>query len=176
MKGTIVFCLTAALLLTTAHRVPAPISEESPRPVPEQSAKPKQNRAVRPKSTSQNSESSSKQQTPAPPPKSQATPTQPRFAGTWNGIMDCGAYGIIEHTMTIDAQNSMTVWQTKNPPVRMSGPAQISGGTVVLAYSGCYWALTPDPDGKTGLAKCGCGGFLGIGAWNGSAIFHRTSP
>jgi hypothetical protein len=32
MKRTFVFCLTAALLLSTAHRLPAPISEESQTP------------------------------------------------------------------------------------------------------------------------------------------------
>ena len=142
-------------------RLPAPISEESPTPAAEQSAKPK--RTI------------TKRQTPSPQPKSQATPTQPRFAGTWNGIMDCGIYGIIEHTISI-SQDSMTVWQTKNPSVRGSGAPQITGDTITVRYSGCYWTLTPNPDGKTALAKCGCGGFLGIGAWNGSAIFHRTSP
>lgn len=156
----ILFAGVAAFLLL-APQLPAPISEESP--TPESTAKPK--RTI------------TKRQTPSPQPKRQATPTQPRYAGTWNGMMNCGAYGIIEHTMTIDvAQSSMTVWQTKNPSARMSGAAQISGDTMTLAYNGCYWTLTPEPDGKTALAKCGCGGFLGIGAWNGSAIFHRTSP
>lgn len=177
MKRTLALLLTVALLLITAHRLPAPISEipESPTPAPEQSAKSKPKRTIKSKATSESSESSTSHQTPSPQPKSQATPTQPRFAGTWNGIMDCGIYGIIDHTIAI-TQDSMTVWQTKNPSVRGSGAPQISGDTITIRYDTCYWTLTPNPDGKTALAKCGCGGFLGIGAWNGSAIFHRTSP
>jgi len=59
----------------------------------------------------------------------------------------------------------------------MSAAPQISGDTMTIAYSGGYWTLTPNPDGKTALAKAGWGGgFLGIGAFNGAAIFHRTSP
>jgi hypothetical protein len=161
MKRTLAFCLTATLLLSTAQRAPAPISEESQTPSPERSAKPK--RTI------------TKRQTPSSSPKVQATPTQPRFAGTWNGIMDCGIYGQIEHTLSI-SQDSMTVWQTKNPSVRGSGAPQISGDTITLTYDGCSWTLTPNPDGKTALTKGGCGGFFGIGAWNGAAIFHRMSP
>lgn len=36
MKRKLVLCLAAALLLGTAHRLPAPITEESPTPTPEQ--------------------------------------------------------------------------------------------------------------------------------------------
>src|SRR5438046_9375671 len=38
---SIVLMLCPLALLMTAHRLPAPISEENPTPVPEQSAKPK---------------------------------------------------------------------------------------------------------------------------------------
>jgi hypothetical protein len=38
MKRTLVFCLTATLLLSTAYRAPAPISEESPTPAPKPKA------------------------------------------------------------------------------------------------------------------------------------------
>jgi hypothetical protein len=175
MKGSLLFCLTTAFFLITVHHAPAPISEQTPTPVPEQSAKPKPKRTVKPKVASENSENSTKRSTSSQQPKGQATPTQPRFAGTWNGIMDCGIYGQIEHTMTI-SQDSMTVWQTKNPSIRGSGAPEINGDTIIVRYSNCYWTLTPTPDGKTALAKCGCEGFFGIGTWNGSAIFHRTSP
>jgi hypothetical protein len=175
MNFTLRFLLIVGVLVITVHRAPAPISEESPTPAPEQSVKPKPKRTIKPKVTSESSESSTKRQAPSPSPKVQATPTKPRFAGTWNGIMDCGIYGQIEHTMTI-SQDSMTVWQTKNPSVRGSGAPEINGDTIIVRYSNCYWTLTPTPDGKTALTKCGCEGFFGIGTWNGSAIFHRTSP
>ena len=166
-RRTFACCFTVALLLCTAHRAPAPISEvETPTPTPKRTVKHK---------ASENLESPTKAKTSSPTPKNPATPTQPRFAGTWNGIMDCGIYGVIEHTIAIN-QDSMTVWQTKNPSVRGSGAPEINGDTIIVRYSGCYWTLTPTPDGKTALVKCGCGGFIGIGAWNGSAIFHRTSP
>ena len=41
MKRTLTLFLIMAVLLVMAHRLPAPISEESPTPVPEQSVKPK---------------------------------------------------------------------------------------------------------------------------------------
>ena len=155
-----------------AHRLPAPIQEipESPTPAPEQSAKPKPKRTV--KRASESSETSTKHQTASSPqPKSQATPIQPRFAGTWNGIMNCGIAGNIEHTISIDlAQNSMAVWQTNDPAVRVDGPAQISGDTITGNYgwSG-VWSITPYPDGQT--AKVRYQAFL----LDSNAIFRRQA-
>ena len=63
MKRSLVLCLTTALLLSTAHRLPAPIAEESPTPAA--TAKPR----------------------PRPNPIPQATikpkPTPLSWAGTW---------------------------------------------------------------------------------------------
>src|ERR1700692_4547565 len=61
MKRSLAFCLTATLLLSTVHRAPAPIAEESPTPAA--TAKP------RPKPTPQ--------ATVKPKPK------PPSWAGTW---------------------------------------------------------------------------------------------
>jgi hypothetical protein len=170
--------LLIALLSIATHRLPAPILEtqESPTPAPEQSAKPKAKRIVKPKA-SENSESSTNKRATSPTPKSKATPIQPRLAGNWNGIMDCGIAGVIEHTISIDvALSSMTVWQTNNPSVRGIGSTQVNGDTMTLHYDGCYWTLTPNPDGKTVLVRCACTGLLGIGGFSSSATFHRTSP
>jgi hypothetical protein len=52
LRRTFCFLLVAALLLVTAHRLPAPIQEvpESPTPAPEQSANPKPKRTIKPES------------------------------------------------------------------------------------------------------------------------------
>jgi cytoskeletal protein RodZ len=109
--------LMVSVLLITAHRLPAPIvEEEKPTPAAEQSAKPKPKPTIKPKATRENSESATRRQTSSPPPKTQPT-QQNRFSGTWNGIINCGPGGDIEHTIAIDtAHNLVTVWQTKNPP------------------------------------------------------------
>lgn len=173
LRLTFCFSLVAALLLVTAHRLPAPISEipESPTPAPEQSAKPKPKRTAKPKVASEHSENSTKRQTPSTTPRNQPTPTQLRFAGTWNGIMNCGIAGNIEHTITIDlAQNSMAVWQTNDPSVRVDGPAQSSGDTITGNYGwNGTWSVTPYPDGQTATVRFQA--FL----LDSSAIFRRQA-
>lgn len=164
--------LCLVLFLISAHRLPAPIQEvpENSPPSPEQPAKPNPKRTVKPKITN---ESSTKRQTALLPPKSQSTPTQPRFAGSWNGIINCGIAGNIEHTIAIDAaQKLMTVWQTNNPSVRGSGSAQIAGDTITVRYGdwGQTWSVTPYPDAQT--ARVRFRAFL----VDGSAVFRRTTP
>src|SRR5467141_2637267 len=122
--------LVAALLFVPAHRLPAPIQEvpESPTPAPKQSTKTKPKQTIKLKDAGKSSESSTKRQTSAPQPKSQSSPTQPRFAGTWNGIINCGILGNIEHTLVVDStQTSMKVWQTQNPSEHSSGSPHITG-------------------------------------------------
>lgn len=173
MKSFIRILAVIIALLITAHRLPAPIQEvpESPTPAPEQSAKPKPKRTAKARVTSESSESSTKNQTSSAQPKNQATPVQLRFAGTWNGIMNCGIAGNIEHTIAIDvAQNSMTVWQTTNPSARVSGPAQMSGDTITGSYGwNGNWEVTPYPDGQT--AKVRFTAFL----LDSTAVFRRES-
>ena len=85
--------------------------------------------------------------------------------------MNCGIAGNIEHTISIDlAQNSMAVWQTNDPAVRVDGPAQISGDTITGNYgwSG-VWSITPYPDGQT--AKVRYQAFL----LDSNAIFRRQA-
>jgi len=173
MKRTLAL-LTIALLVITAHRLPAPIQEvpESPTPAPDHSAKPKPKRTIKPKATDENSESSTKRQTPPPQSKSRSTPTQPRFAGTWNGIINCGILGNIEHTLVVDsAQTSMKVWQTQNPSEHSSGSPHITGDTIIADHGwGRVWSVTPYADGQT--ARVRFQAFL----LDSSAVFRRTSP
>jgi hypothetical protein len=173
VKSFIRLLAVVTALLITAHRLPAPIQEipESATPAPEQSAKPKPKRTIKPKVTSESSETSTKRQTSSTTPPNQPTPAQLRFAGTWNGIMNCGIVGNIEHTISIDAsQSSMSVWQTNDPSVRVDGPAQSNGDTLTGNYGwNGVWSVTPYPDGQT--AKVRFQAFL----LDSSAIFRRQT-
>ena len=84
MKRTLALLLTVALLLITAHRLPAPIQEvpESATPAPEESAKSKPKRTTKAKGTSESSENSTKRQT-ASSPQTQPNKNPTPFAGTW---------------------------------------------------------------------------------------------
>src|SRR5438046_10693239 len=96
--------LVLAFLLATTSRLPAPIQEvqESPTPAPEQSAKPKPKRTVKPKVTNENSESSTKRQTPSPIPKNQATPNRNLLDGTWDGTLNNGPFvGTVASTFSL---------------------------------------------------------------------------
>src|SRR5205823_10925722 len=78
------FLMVIALLIATAHHLPAPIQEipEAPTPAPEQSAKPKPKRTIKSKATSESSEASTKRQTLSPQPQSKAAPSQNSFDRT----------------------------------------------------------------------------------------------
>lgn len=168
------FAIAIAILVTSAHRLPAPIQEvpESPTPAPEQSTKTKPRRIITLKNAGKSSESSTKRPTSSPQPKSQSTPTQPRFAGTWAGIINCGILGNIEHTLVVDStQTSMKVWQTQNPAEHSSGSPHITGDTIIADHGwGRVWSVTPYADGQT--ARVRFQAFL----LDSSAVFRRTSP
>ena len=87
MKATLVLFLTAALLLMTAHRLPAPISE-----APETTPTPKAKREAPPRPKPKSKQT----------PKSKATPTSP-FAGNWTGT----ALGVAR-TFPLSDKNSST--------------------------------------------------------------------
>src|SRR6266446_1009310 len=143
------FCLICSALLLTAHRLPAPIAEESSTPVPEQSAKPKPKRA---KTASESSKSSTQRQTPSPQPKSESTLNPAPFAGTWIGILNWGIGGNAEHTIVIDAaQKTVSVTNLESGPVF---PASINGNGICWTTGPLgqhRWLLKPYPDGKTAL-------------------------
>jgi hypothetical protein len=163
MKRTLVFCLTAALLLIAAHRLPAPISEESPTPAQEQSAKPK--RTI------------TKRQTPSPQPKNQATPQRNPFDGLWTGTLNNLPWlGNTDFMFLISASGTSVTEKSKQMGTK---PYQgtCDGSTMRwTAEANCAWTFTPNPDGKTALATINCPGLFGIGVYNSTAIFRRTSP
>src|SRR5438132_2723254 len=96
LRRTYCFLLAAALLLITAHRLPAPI-QEVPTPAPEQSAKPKPKPLSKPKPKSEASESATN------PVKQQRSSKQNRFAGTWVGTMQTFPWGNWAIVLTVDA-------------------------------------------------------------------------
>ena len=136
--------LIIALLLATAHRLPAPISDvpESPAPAAEQSAKPKPKRAVKPKAASESSETSTKRQTSSPTPKTQAT-SQRKFAGTWKGTLDGREWVIV-----VDA-NETQGSATGGPWGIERGPTRSNQNTISWSYVFNSWSLTVSPANRT---------------------------
>jgi hypothetical protein len=176
LRRTFCFSLVVALLLVTAHRLPAPISEipENPTPAQEQSAKPKPKRTIKPKVTNENSEDSGKQQTrtTVSTTKRETTPSNP-FEGTWRGTLDNLPFaGNVDFTLVITAAGTAVVeksanWGTKNFQSNCDG-------STMKWETGSSWTLTPNPDKQTALVTCNSAGFFGIGAFSLSTIFRRT--
>jgi cytoskeletal protein RodZ len=167
LRPTFCFSLVAALLLVTAHRLPAPISEipESPTPAPEQSAKPKPKRTTNPKS--QASESTTKSAKP------QSTPKQSRFAGTWTGTMPAFPTGPQATVLTIDPKEAtmQQIW-TGHPP-SLVAKAEINGNTIRATFQNGMvtftYSLSPEPDGATAQVRLQA--FMN----DNTAVFHRVA-
>ena len=177
MKQTPTLLLTVALLLATAHRLPAPIQEvpENPTPAPEQSATPKPKRTTKPKVTSESSERTSKQQTHATisAPKSESTPSNP-FEGGWLGTLNNLPFaGNVEFTLVVSAAGTAVIEKSANFGTH-NFQANCDGSTMRWE-TGSSWTLTPNPDGKTALVTCNNGGFFGVGAFSLSTVFRKIT-
>jgi hypothetical protein len=172
-------CLViAALLLVTAHRLPAPISEtpESPTPAPapaaEQSEKAKPKRTTKPKVKSEGNEPA------ANPARQQPSAKQSRFAGVWVGTMSTIPYGSLPAVVTIDptetamavswydaADSSATKTHEKFTPAAGNAAvktafarAKLSGNTLTASFPApmlgtSTWSITPEPGGRTARAR-----------------------
>ena len=156
MKRSLLLCLTTGFLLSTTHRLPAPISEESPTPAPEQSAKPKP--TVKPKA-SESSESSTKQRN--------------AFDGTWVGRENLGGFvGNIQSTQVISGSGAVVRSTSRLGAFTWS--ATCDGKTmqwsVKTKYGSGVRTFTPNNDGKTALMIFQSGDF------HSSATFSKTSP
>jgi hypothetical protein len=185
VKPSRIFCYTlvSALLLAAAPRLPAPIVEESATPVPEHSAKPKRTRKS--KATSETSESSTERkaveseskrkleasESVANPPRHMAGP----YAGSWQGIINCGIWGNVEHVIVID--DSQATIRVSRGAVGLLGPydrtvnALIGSDGITAQLPGLdgKWTLKPYPDGRTALVT------LAAPFLNSSAVFRRMS-
>jgi hypothetical protein len=145
MKAKRNVLLVAMIWFITAHRLPAPITEESPTAVPEQSAKPKSKRVIEPKTD----------RTATPGAVSASTPARSKkFAGTWTGTMQTFPAGNQTTQLVIDStERTMTVsWFGKTT----SAKAQLNGDTLKATFpppafqpQSHNWSITPQPDGVT---------------------------
>jgi len=169
------FLLVTTLLVVTAHRLPAPISEipQSPTPAPEESLKPKPKRTIKPRVASQNSESSTKRSTSSPQPRNQTTSQCNAFDGTWVGMENLGgSVGKIQSTQVISG--SGTVVRSKSRLGEFTWNATCNGNTMQWSVNTQYGSgvrvFTLNPDGKTGLM------LFGSSAVHSSATFRKASP
>lgn len=156
--------LMTALLLVTAHRLPAPIQEipESPTPAPEEQAKPNRTR-----SKSKVTESETKIKSATSTTSTLQGPA--RFAGTWTGTINQGALGDVAVSLVINAGGTSV--QETNKTGTFTHPATI-GANMMTWKSGWLsdiaWTLSPNNDGKTATVTSKSG--FGV---NGSATFQR---
>jgi len=173
MKRSFALCLTTALLLSSTHRAPAPISEvETPTPAPKRTIKHKE---------SENSQSPTKRKPPLPP-QTKATPQQNPFDGTWVGKGDIARWGVIEQIVITgngtsadvklggkDALTGQDMWYRNMKP-------KYEGGALILNNGDGRWGLTPNSDGKTARFTCDWPGFLLAPSVHSSTTFKKASP
>jgi hypothetical protein len=143
--------LLTALLLVTAHRLPAPIQEipESVTPAPKQ--------PVRPKGRALKSETAPSEARSNRPKPTVAQTKSVQFAGTWAGITHTFPWGDISQTITVDAtETTMTMVSTNGPDSGKSRTvkAERNGDTLKGNFGnrGVY-SLTPLADGATALVR-----------------------
>ena len=165
MKHTLAAVCGGTLLIISAHRLPAPISEvETPTPA-KQSAKPKQRKL--PKSTPKSvaTESTSN------PARQQPSSKQSRFAGTWVGTMQTIPWGNWAVVLTVDP-NEATITSEINGGKPEVKKAQRNGDMLQATFAAgltvITWSLTPQPDGAT--ARVRMQAFMN----DFTAVFHRT--
>jgi hypothetical protein len=172
VRRTLALLLALALLLITAHRLPAPIQEipESPTPALDESGKPKPKRTIKPKGTSESPENSAKRK-PASP--SSQLEQHPKFAGTWRGTLPFGLAGDLHLTLVIN--NDGTSVTESGGLVGTVNFRATNDGKTVSWRSGIVkeiaWALTPNPDGQTALLAAKSP-YIG----SPSAVFRKASP
>lgn len=155
MKRLSVLFLTAALLLISAHRLPAPIVEQEEKPAPTATAAPEKSEAPKRKHStkSASTEQSPSEQTETRTKKSASAPVSSgpaRFAGTWSGKVNQGFLGHVASSITVDA-NAASVQLSHN----LGGntrPATISGNSLTWksgVAGEITWTLMPNSDGQT---------------------------
>ena len=149
--------LTLALLLITAHQLPAPILEipENPTPAPQESVsqrKPKH--SAKSKLNVEQREASNKRHESAQATriKAQKPENQSRCAGVWTGVLSFGIVGTSDETLTIDPTG--TVVAERNQFGSATHRATWDGATVSFqsgALNEIAFTLTPNADGQTAV-------------------------
>ena len=165
MKRAFIFVVIG--LLVTAHRLPAPISEENSTPAPVKTPKPK---APRLKKT-EPSETRSHTTTAAATP----TPIQNKFDGTWTGTLpNLPFIGNVDYVLYVNGGGTAVTEKTANFGT-YSWQASSDGYIMRWNANGTDVTLTPNSDGQTALVTANNPGFLGMGAFSLSTVFRRTS-
>jgi hypothetical protein len=165
MKRTPALLLTGTLLLTTAHRLPAPIQEvpESPTPIPNERAKPRKTQS-KPKVIASEPTTRS---TPKPP--TVVSPGPARFAGTWTGTINQGVLGNVAISLVINATGTSV--QEISRTGTFTRAATIDGNMMTWKagwLSEIAWTLMPNNEGTTAAVTSKSA--FGV---NGSATFRR---
>jgi hypothetical protein len=145
--------LPIALLLVTAHRLPAPIQEvpEAPTSAPRLKPHP----------------------LPTASPK-RANPA--RFAGSWTGKMKIGNGGDFDITLVVNPEATSLTQRSKRvgqPAQQHVHPTTASGHTLLWRggqLDNVAWTLTPNPDGQTASAITNTGGI------ENTAVFRKVAP
>jgi outer membrane biosynthesis protein TonB len=164
MKQTPILFLTVALLLVTAHRLPAPIQEvqESPTPATtptpalrvESTQTPKPTPTPKPKSSK--AESTAAEPKRARPEKAVQTTiaqrTGKRFAGTWTGTMHAENGQAYPVTVVVDPTETKV---TANGPVfaNEEGRVQVNGDTLSWKWMLDSWSMTLNSETTAQLVK-----------------------
>jgi len=169
------FLLIIALVVVTAHRLPAPIVEtpEQPTPAPEESAQqPRSKHSPRSRPKTKENEATVKQQASASATriKTQAAINQSRFAGVWTGTISVGILGTANETLAINSTG--TVVREKNQFGAATHQATCDG-TIVRFRAGAFgeiaFTFTPNADGQTAVASANS-----IFISNPSVTFRKT--
>ena len=145
--------LITALLLITAHRLPAPIQEvqESPTPARAEHAKPKKTQSKSKAVASEAKTKSALKSSAMPAPQGAA-----RFTGTWTGTINQGMLGTPQVKIVVNS-NATLVTHSSNLSGEMGTHAATINGDALKWHTGWGWAngltwtLTPNTDGQTAV-------------------------
>jgi hypothetical protein len=161
--------LITALLLITAHRLPAPIvEEEKPTPTPASAQTPKEK-----KSSIKSKETPHLKQASRATPEQKASVKQKRFAGTWVGTIPAFPTGPQETRLTIDPSETIMHHEWVGHPPQNDARAEIIGDTLRAAFHEAIpftFSLTPLGDGMSAQVRLQA--FMN----DQTAIFHRVAP
>ena len=141
MKRLAALFFGVIVLIVTAPRLPAPISEET---TPSPTAKPKPKRVT---------ESQPDRSAKSPPPISSPTPSpHKRFAGTWSGVMPEVPWGNVQTELIVDSTESTMEWR-ESGNFKGSAKTQLGGNSlsarIAIGFTTAVWFISPHADGIT---------------------------
>jgi hypothetical protein len=150
------FFLAALLLLFSAHRLPAPITElaDTPTPTPAVASPPLKSPPVKTSTPKPVKEKSPARTSPHPAASaSPAAASVKRFAGTWTGILAWSFFGDTEFRLVVDPSEKVVTRVTRKWAERPVARAEIHGDTLIARFPGMHgtFELTLNQDGRTAI-------------------------